>query len=147
MSDKGKVHIGSIGGDLSGNVAGKGITIHSSNIVGSNVNIGSTLSNVAQQVGAMTQASADDKAELEHLIKQLEAELSKLPADHQEDAETVAELTQDLVDEAGKEKPKKRKLEITGEGLKKAAQNLASVAPLIGEIAGKIVLKILTLGG
>jgi glucokinase len=147
MSDESKVHIGSIGGDLSGNVAGRDINVHGSNIVGSNVNIGSTLSNVTQQVGAMTRAGADEKAELEQLIKQLEAELKKLPAEHQEDAETVAELTQDLVEEAGQEKPKKRKLEITGEGLKKAAQNLAAVAPLIGTIAGKIVLKILTIGG
>jgi glucokinase len=95
----------------------------------------------------MTRAGADEKAELEQLLKQLEAELKKLPAEHQEDAEMVAELIQDLVEEAGKEKPKKRKLEISGEGLKKAAQNLAAVAPLIGEIAGKIVLKVLTAGG
>ncbi len=135
-----KVQIGNIGGNLSGNVAGGDI------IQGSIVNIGSTLSNVTQQVETMAQGSADDKAELEALIKQLEAELKKLPANHQEDAEIVAEYTQDLVEEAGKEKPKARKLEITGEGLKKAAENLLDVAPLIGEIAGKIVMKILALG-
>lgn len=147
MSDKGKVNIGSIGRDLSGNVAGDDIRIEGGQVTGKNVNIGSTLSNVTQQVGAITQADPEDKAELEQLIQQLEAELQKLPAAHQEEAETVAEFTQELVEEAGKEKPKKSKLEITGEGLKKAAQNLASVAPLIGEIAGKIALKILTLGG
>ena len=140
MSNKGSVKIGNIGGDLSGNVAGGDI------IQGSIVNIGSTLSNVTQQVETMAQGSSDEKAELEELIKQLEAELKKLPADHQEDAEIVAEYTQDLVEEAGKEKPKTRKLEITGEGLKKAAENLLGVAPLVGEIAGKIVLKVLTLG-
>lgn len=64
MSDEGKVHIGSIGGDLSGNVAGGDLNIHGSNIAGSNVNIGSTLTNVSQQVGALPQASADNKAEL-----------------------------------------------------------------------------------
>ena len=53
----------------------------------------------------------------------------------------MTELAQDLVAEAGKEKPKKSKLEITGEGLKNAAQNPVGVAPLIGEIAGKIVGK------
>ncbi len=146
MSDEGKVSIGSIGGDLSGNVAGGDIRIEGGQVTGKNVNIGATLSNVTQQVGTMTQAGADDKAELEQLIKQLEAELQKLPAEHQEEAETVAEFTQDMVAEAGKEKPKKSRLEITGEGLKKAAQNLAGVAPLIGEIAGKIVLKMLTMG-
>ena len=135
-----KVQIGNIGGNLSGNVAGGDI------IQGSIVNIGSTLSNVTQQVETMAQGSADDKAELEALIKQLEAELKKLPANHQEDAEIVAEYTQDLVEEAGKEKPKARKLEITGEGLKKAAENLLDVAPLIGEIAGKIVMKVLAMG-
>jgi len=145
--DKGNVHIGSIGGDLSGNVAGGDINIGGSNVVGSsNVNIGSTLSNVSQQVGALAQGSAAEKAELAQLIRQLTAELEKLPAAHQEEAETVAELAQDMVDEAGKEKPKKGKLAITGEGLKKAAQNLAEVAPLIGTIAGQIVIKILSLG-
>ncbi len=140
MSNKGSVKIGNIGGDLSGNVSAGDI------IQGSVVNIGSTLSNVTQQVKTMAQGSSDEKAELEELIKQLEAELKKLPADHQEDAEIVAEYTQDLMEEAGKEKPKTRKLEITGEGLKKAAENLLDVAPLVGEIAGKIVLKVLTLG-
>jgi septal ring factor EnvC (AmiA/AmiB activator) len=140
VSDKDKIHIGSIGGDLSGNIAG-------GDIIHTNVNIGSTLTNVTHQVEMLAQAHADDKVELEQLIKQLEAELNKLPTDHQEDAETVAELTQDLVEEAGKEKPKKGKLEITAEGLKKAAQNLANVAPLIGEIAGKIVIKLSMIGG
>jgi septal ring factor EnvC (AmiA/AmiB activator) len=137
MSNEGKIHIGSIGGDLSGNVAGGDI------IQNSNLNIGSTLTNVSQQVGALPQASPADKAELEQLLKQLEAELKKVPADQREEAETVAEFTQELVEEAGKEKPKKGKLQITGDGLKKAAQNLAAVAPLVGEIAGKIVLKVL----
>lgn len=147
MSDEVKVNIGSIGGDLSGNVAGDDILIEGQQVTGKNVDISSTLSNVTQQVRAWTQSSSDDKAELEGLIKRLETELQKLSVEHQEEAETLAEFTQDLVEEAGKEKPKKAKLEITGEGLKKAAQNLAAVAPLIGEIAGKILLKIMTAGG
>jgi len=130
MSNKGSIQIGNIGGNVSD----------------INVNIGSTLSNVTQQVETMAQGSSDEKAELEEMIKQLEAELKKLPADLQEDAEIVTEYTQDLVKEAGKEKPRKGKLEITGDSLKKAAENLLEVAPLVGEIAGKIVLKVLTLG-
>jgi hypothetical protein len=135
MSDenKSKVHIGSIGGDLSGNVAGDSITI-----------IGSTLSNTSKRAQSLGQA--DDRAELEQLIEQLKAALEKVPGDKQEEAQMVAEYTEALVEEATKEKPKKSKLEITGEGLKKAAQNLVGVAPLVGEIAVKIVTKILSTG-
>lgn len=133
MSDQGKVHIGSIGGDVSGNIAGDSITI-----------IGSTLSNASRRAQSLTQA--DDRAELEQLIEQLKAALEKVPADKQEEAQTVAEYTKTLVEEAAKEKPKKSMLEITGEGLKKAAQNLVGVAPLVGEIAARIVAKILTMG-
>ncbi len=141
MNNKGNIQFGNVGGDVSDvNLAGEDI------VKGSNVNIGSTLSNVTQQVETMGQGSLDEKAELEEMLKQLEAELKKLPADHQEDAEIVAEYTQDLMEEAGKEKPRKGKLKITGEGLKKAAENLLEAAPLVGEIAGKIALKVLTLG-
>ncbi|MFQ5577523.1 MAG: hypothetical protein ACE5G8_11115 [Anaerolineae bacterium] len=162
-SDKSSgVTIGDIHGNLSGNIAGRdikqqtitagaGSVIGSSaggNIVtGSNVNIGSTLTNVTQQVGALAQAGPDDKAELEALLKQLEAALKELPAGKQEEAELVAEYTQELVAEAGKETPKKTRLQISGQGLKKAAETLLDVAPLVGEIAGKIVMKILMLGG
>ncbi len=151
---EGTVHIGHIGRDLSGNVTGSGdittsgdtlIEAKIGDISGSNVNLGSTLTHVTQQVGALAGASPDDRAELEKLLKQLEAALEKVPAEKQEEAETVAELTQELVGEAGQAKPKKRKLQITGEGLKQAAQDLAGVAPLVGTIAVEIVKKILTL--
>ncbi len=135
MSDENqsKVHIGSIGGDLSGNVAGDSLTI-----------IGSTLSNASQRAQSLGQA--DEGAELEQLIEQLKEALAEVPAEKQEEAETVAEYTEELVEEAAKEKPKQSKLQITGEGLKKAAENLVGVAPLVGTIAAKIVAKILTMG-
>jgi hypothetical protein len=135
MSDenKSKVHIGRIGGDLSGQVAGDSI-----------ITIGSTLNNASRRAQSLTQA--DDRAELEQLIEQLKAALEKVPVGQQEAAQTVAEYTEELIEEAAKEKPKQSKLEITGEGLKKAAQNLVGVAPLVGEIAVKIVAKILAMG-
>ena len=43
--------------------------------------------------------SRDDRAELEQLIEQLKAALEKVPADKREEAQTVAEYTETLVEE------------------------------------------------
>lgn len=161
--DKGSsLNIGDVYGDLSGNFAGRDINQETINagagsvidseagghiITGDNVNIGSTLTNVTQQVGGMAQATSNEQAKLEALLKQLEEALNALPAEKQEEAEIVVEYAGELVEEASGEKPRQRKLQITGEGLKQAAEDLRDVAPMIGEIAGKIVMRILALGG
>lgn len=131
----GGVNIGKVGGNMIGNqIAGGNLTV--GNVTVSDINI-----------GTFSQGDSNDKAELEALVKQLQAELKKLPAEKQEEAEAVNQTTELLVNTAAAEKPNKMMLQITGEGLKKAAENLLGVAPQIGEIAGKIVMKVLTMGG
>jgi hypothetical protein len=51
-----------------------------------------------------------------------------------------------MVEQASAEKPNKTMLQITGEGLKKAAENIADVLPTVLEIATKIVAVIGGLG-
>jgi hypothetical protein len=106
---------------------------------GSILNIKSTLTHVTQTIGALPGADPAAKAKLETLIRQLNDALQKVPPDKGEDAEAVAELAQQLVETANKEKPNRTMVQVTGEGLKQAAQNLANVMPTVLTIATQIV--------
>ena len=111
----------------------------SGNFQGSILNIKSTLSNVQQSVGAIPTTDAAARNELSGLIQQLTDVLQKIPAEQQEVAQALAETTQALVNAAKEPKPNHTMVEITGEGLLKAAQNLAKVAPLVLPLASQIV--------
>jgi methyl-accepting chemotaxis protein len=114
---------------------------------GSIVNIKSTLTNVQQSVGEIRTDDQNARKELEKLIGQLSEALQKVPEKSQEHAEAVAETAKALVDTAKSEKPNKTMMQITGEGLKQAAKNLADVMPTVVTIAGQIVLAVTKLVG
>ncbi|MBI4926254.1 MAG: hypothetical protein HY835_00705 [Anaerolineae bacterium] len=109
---------------------------------GSIVNIKSTLENVQQSVGEMRSGDEDSRKELQKLIKQLQKELEKVPPEKKEDAEAVALTARTLVEQAKEEKPNKTMLQISGEGLKAAAKNIADVMPAVVGIASQIVAAI-----
>lgn len=129
-----------VGGDK---VAGDKFTgdkiIMSGDFRGSNVNIKSTLTQVTQTIGVLPQADDAAKQELQQLVAQLHEQLQQVPPDNAEDAEAVAEMTKELIEKANSEKPNKRLLTITGEGLKQAAENIAAITPTVVGIATKIV--------
>jgi len=104
-----------------------------------NVTIKSTLTNVTQTIGALPQADASSKAELEKLIEELNDALQQVPDDKAEEAEAVAQSAEMLVEKAAEEKPNSTMIKITGEGLKQAAKNLADVTPTVLSIATQIV--------
>jgi septal ring factor EnvC (AmiA/AmiB activator) len=114
---------------------------------GAFINIKSTLTNVQQSIGDISTDDLDTRKELEKLIEQLNDALQKIPVEKQEDAQAVAETAKALVDVAKSEKPNKTMLEITGDGLKKAAQNLADVMPIVLPLAGQIVTAVTKLTG
>lgn len=114
---------------------------------GAVINIKSTLTNVRQSVGDMRNGDESTRKELEKLIGELSEALQSVPAGSQEDAEAVAETAKALVDAASAEKPNKTILQISGEGLKQAAQNLAAVMPSVVTIASQIVLTVAKLTG
>lgn len=114
---------------------------------GAIINIKSTLTNVQQSIGDIRTDNETARKELETLIGQLSEALQKVPAEHQEQAQAVAETAKVLVDTAKAEKPNKTMLQISGEGLKQAAQNLAGVMPTVLTIAGQIVMTITKLTG
>jgi len=114
---------------------------------GSIINIKSTLTNVQQSVGEIRTDDQSARKELEKLIGELSEALQKVPEKNQEQAEAVAETAKALVDTAKAEKPNKVMLQISGEGLKQAAKNLADVMPLVVAIASQIVLTVAKLTG
>lgn len=114
---------------------------------GAVINIKSTLTNVQQSVGDMHNGDESTRKELEKLIGALSEALQSIPAENQEQAEAVAETTKALVEAASAEKPNKTILQISGEGLKQAAQNLAGVMPSVVTIASQIVLTVAKLTG
>ena len=114
---------------------------------GSIINIKSTLTDVQQSVGEIHSTDETARKELETLIKQLSEALQKAPAQSQEQAQAVAETAKVLVDTAKAEKPNKTMLQISGEGLKQAAQNLADVMPAVVGIASQIVMTVAKLTG
>jgi hypothetical protein len=114
---------------------------------GAIVNIKSTLRDVQQSVGDIRTQDGASKAELRQLIQQLSEALEKAPPPKAEAAQAVAETAKSLVDQAAAPKPNKTMLQITGEGLKQAAQNLADVMPAVLAISTQIVAAITRLAG
>ena len=114
---------------------------------GAVVNIKSTLTNVQQSVGEIRSEDELTRKELEKLIGDLSEALQKAPEENQEQAEAVAVTAKSLVDAAKVEKPNKALLQISGEGLKQAAQNLAGVMPVVVQIATQIVMAVTKLTG
>ena len=125
---------------------GDKITV-SGNIQNSILNIKSKLTNVQQSVGSMSTGDEAARQELQGLIEQLGQALENIPQNLKDEAEAVATAAQMLVENARTEKPNKPLLEITGEGLKKAAENLAQVAPTVVSIAGQVVTAVMRMKG
>ncbi len=109
---------------------------------GANINIKSTLTNVTQTIGTLPTDDPSAKDELERLIQELNDALQQAPDDKAEEAEAVAKSAELLVKTAAEEKPNKTMVQITGEGLKQAAQNIATVIPAVVTIATQIVAAI-----
>jgi Small-conductance mechanosensitive channel len=114
---------------------------------GAILNIRSTLTNVQQSVNEIRTDNLDARQELAKLIAQLSDVLRDVPDPRQEQAEAVAQTAKALIDTAKSEKPNQPLLQITGEGLKQAAQNLADVLPTVVTIAAQIVTTVMKLGG
>jgi len=111
------------------------------------VNIDSTLNNVNQTITAANDMDETTKQQLKELVEQLNVELKKTPENNAGDAEAVADAAKALVDAGTKPNPNKSTIQITADGLKKAAQNIASVMPAVLTIATGIVRTIYQLNG
>lgn len=131
------------GGGHNINQSGQSIRI-GGNVNGANVNIGGIQTfhgNVNINYSALSTApSGSPQNELKILLQELETALKQAPADKAEDIELVQEYSNEIAAEAAKDTPRKKKLEISGENLKKAAENLANVVPIAVKIAKTLLL-------
>lgn len=110
----------------------------SGNFSGAMVNIKSTLTNVSQRIGAAPHGDAAAKAELQRLVEQLRAALQQAQPAQAAEAEAVAETAKAAVEQATKPQPNKTMVQISAEGLKQAAQNLAGALPAVIPLATQI---------
>jgi hypothetical protein len=117
------------------------------NISNSIVNIESTLEHVHQSIASANSLDEATRQQLKELVDQLSVELKKAPEAKAADAEAVADAAKALVEAGTKPKPNQTTLQITGEGLKKAAQNIAGVMPTVLTIATGIIKTIANLTG
>lgn len=76
---------------------------------------------------------------LRALLNDLEDALQHVPAGNEEDIELIKEYASELAQEVAKDKPRKRRLELTGESLKRAAENLADVTPIVVQIIQTVI--------
>lgn len=109
------------------------------------VNVDSTLNAVNQTVQANTYISQDAKQEIESLLKQLFESLKEVQSEMGDETEVVEKMAKDLVENGTKEKPNKKLIEISAEGLKKAAKDLEIIIPSVLLISEKLISFILAL--
>lgn len=107
------------------------------NVIGP-VNIKSNLDHVTQIVNNATGMQDGQRQDLALLIKELQAALAAVAEKRPDDAERVAKTAELVVAEAVKAKPDKSFLSITVDGLTKAAQAVADIAPHVLSVAGKL---------
>ncbi len=103
------------------------------------VNIQSTLKNVSQVIHNAPQLDDNFKAELTSLIDQLTVALTEVPDEYAEDAEAVAVEAGRLAEDVSRAKPNRRSIQISADGLKRAAQDLAAIAPPVMTIVQSIL--------
>jgi hypothetical protein len=108
-------------------------------ISGSNINIGSILTNVTENIGSISNANAAEKQKLAELVKQLNALIQQVPAEQGEDARKVANRTRAIVEEMKQDQPDKELVTFNLESLKKAATTIATVLPAVLPIIDQIV--------
>jgi len=122
---------------IGGGVKGQNVLIGSSQTVHGDLTI---------TVGALPAASEDVRETLQKQIEQLIEALKTVPAEHTSKVQEVKMAAEDAVSEAAKEQPDKKRLEIRGESLKKAAENLASITPLVISIASQVAKTLMMIG-
>ncbi|GAB4121497.1 MAG: hypothetical protein Fur005_33840 [Roseiflexaceae bacterium] len=111
---------------------------YSGDFRGANLAIRSILTNTRQVIQQAPRGDARKKQELIDLIGKLEAALQQAQPAQQSQAEAVAETAKQAAEQASKATPNRSLVQISVEGLKQAASNLAATLPSILPIAQKI---------
>jgi hypothetical protein len=112
-------------------------SFHISGIRNSTVVVDSSVRDMHQTFGG---AGAEDasRQELKKLMEALDAALKNAPSEQKPDAEAVAEEANHLVARATAEKPNKKLVEISGQGLLEAAKAVAGALPIAEQIVSTV---------
>ena len=102
------------------------------------INVGSTLTNVSQTVNSLQQGNSDERAELNRLIEELKAELTKAPEDKVDEAEAISKLTKDAVECLEKKQPKAM-LSLSLRNLKEAGTWVIDTLPKVPKTIDSLV--------
>lgn len=137
--NKGIINTGTIGRDASVEVheehIGDDVSVSASNSV---VNLNSALDNVEQKLSVLASRDESLHRELQTLFEQLYRQLSEIPEQQREAVETITAQAELVLAQTAEEKPKRRLLEISTEGLKQAAAFVKDIAPDLLETASRI---------
>lgn len=106
---------------------------------GASQNIQSHLAGATEAANNVNHGEAGQREELTQLVQTLRAELEKAAEQQQEEVLKVAKRLEALMEELQARQPDKEMVTITGEGLKRAAANLAGVLPAAVRIASAVV--------
>lgn len=109
------------------------------------VNVNSILTSVQQTIQENTFLDPSEREKLEQLLSNLEYELKNIPPENADEAEAVAETAKSLIEKATKEKPNKPLVQISADGLKKAAENIAVITPKVLVAAQAIIAFVMQL--
>jgi hypothetical protein len=108
------------------------------------LNMRSHLEGAMQQIERIPSIEQSRKDELTNLVNQLKTQLEKSPPEKAEQTKQVATQVEILIKEASVEQPNKENIATAGENLKKAAENLFEVMPIVLQIATQLVTHILS---
>lgn len=103
------------------------------------INYQSTLSSVTQSINISPVLNSEDKQQLEVFLTQLFTSLDELPIGNEDEAEAVATMAKNLIENATGEKRNKTMMEISAEGLIKAAKNISLITPSVLVTAQAII--------
>lgn len=103
------------------------------------MNVKSRLESATEAAGAIPHAEEQERQRMVQLIEELRVQLETLSQQHAEEALKVARRLDVLMEEVQDEEPDPEMVAISGEGLKRAAENLAGVLPAVVGIALDIV--------
>lgn len=105
---------------------------------GAIVNVKSHVKEATQAVQNISNTDREAHRELDKLFSDLERALETVPRDRANDAEKVALRAKQLAETAAQDKPDKEWLQITADGLKKAASAVVDVMPKVLPLAIQI---------
>lgn len=106
-------------------------------------NVTVTMGDMTQSLNAIPPAFEAEKEQLKLLMEKLTAELASVSAENAKDATKVANRTRELIEEVSADEVDAEAVESKADLLKKAAENVRSVLPIVFQIAGQIVVNAL----